>query len=158
MIGIHKKAHSGLFETMKLLVFWGRSRHKVPSGRALKFLFAAVCVLAAANSKAFFWDADVKVLCGESILHEFRLTDGQIYLTLSVIEEGKKPRPFSREKLDDCKIKDIQNWSCGGKVTNDFFGKSAFSAAHMVINGKYHYLPSTFHPRTGFCTNYRQLN
>ena len=106
---------------------------------------------------AFFWQDKISVLCGGSILHEFELRDGRIVLTLSVMEEGKPQRPFSREELEDCKIKDLRNWSCGGKVTNDFFGKSAFSAAHLVTAGKYHYLPSTFYPRTGFCQTHQQL-
>ncbi len=125
---------------------------------SLKKILVLVALMSASmRGFGFFWQDKVSVLCADSILHEFELKDGRILLTLSVLEAGKSPRAFSREVLDECKVKDIKNWSCGGKVTNDFFGKSAFSAAHMVVEGKYHYLPSTFYPRTGFCHQFRQL-
>lgn len=132
-----------------------RFKNKTGMRNILAFI---ACVTVCTSSLAIFWQDKISVLCSESVLHEFELKDGRIVLTLSVLEAGKSPRPFSREKLEECKIKDIKNWSCGGKITNDFFGRSAFSAAHMVVDGKYHYLPSTFYPRTGFCQTHRQLD
>ena len=102
------------------------------------------------NTNAFFWDSTIiKVNCisGNNKIYykyEYEFKDREIYETFI---DPKEKILLSLEKLEDCVIKDIKNWVCGGKSTfgTSITGKSEYyvSERHAVLDGRYRYRTSS---------------
>ena len=93
------------------------------------------------------------------LLNTFIVKKYSVVINPEINIAGKKFTPPSNN-LEDCEIKDIKNWSCGGKIKS-LNNRTYKDHTYRVINGKFTYEAGELMPLNEGCqsnTEWSQIN
>lgn len=135
----------------------------------MKKIFKFICSLFIINSitttqlHAGFFDKSIKVQCG-TIFYTYEIENNMVYEKGTFKTSNGEIKPLSLEILKDCKIKNSNNWKCGGEYSVEReVGGGSYSwttETHLVIDGKYSYLPAMKNTtrRESLCVDRKQID